>query len=148
MAKDNFLILVRSVSAPVMERFMLSTGICYHNAFLLNSCRDNCRVQILSSEGIFLRQLGEKGAGPGQLISPYWCTIDVEGNVIVPDFGMCSSLNLFNFLGNNRVNIFDFSGNLLLTFGQSLKSPAAVTIDADGNLFIGDFGNNQLVVWG
>lgn len=98
--------------------------------------RDNCRVQILSSEGIFLRQLGEKGAGPGQLISPYWCTIDVEGNVIVPDFG------------NNRVNIFDFSGNLLLTFGQSLKSPAAVTIDADGNLFIGDFGNNQLVVWG
>ncbi len=45
----------------------------------------NCRIQILSPEGMFLRTFGTQGDRPGEFIRPKGVAVDSEGHVYVAD---------------------------------------------------------------
>ena len=61
----------------------------------------NHRVQVLTSDLVFVRQIGSEGSGQGQFSLPYDITHDEEGNLYVTD------------VGNNRVQVFNTQGKFL-----------------------------------
>ncbi len=89
------------------------------------------RLSILDSEGKFLKYIGEKGRGEGQVVGPQYLAEDSQGNIYVTDFGNC------------RVVVFDPDGNGLLHFGSrtsdfaGLKSPTGIAIVND-RIFVAD----------
>ena len=56
--------------------------------------RDNNRVSVFTSEGMFLTSFGAEGSEPGQFNSPRGISMDKNGVVYVTD------------VGNNRIQIF------------------------------------------
>ena len=75
------------------------------------------------------------GAGPGTLNAPYGVHVDASG-VYVAD------------TGGNAVKKFNAAGALVLTIdgrvagARALSAPAAVAVDAGGNIWIADTGNS------
>ena len=63
-------------------------------------------LQVFSLSGKYIKTVGSRGSGQGQLNHPRGITIDDRGFVLVAD------------TGNQRVQIFDPSGKSLLTFGR------------------------------
>lgn len=55
------------------------------NLYVLD--RQNARVMVYDRSGRFLRQIGRKGEGPGELIVPLQLTMGGDGTVIVSDLG-------------------------------------------------------------
>ncbi len=125
----------------------------------------NHRLQKFSKEGKFLVAWGERGGMEGQLDMPWGITIDGQDNVYVADWG------------NNRVQKFTLDGEYLTTFGRAgtgrgealqphsikgvylwggqkpntyreLNRPSGVAVDKDGDVYIADWGNNRVQVYG
>ena len=86
---------------------------------------DGIRVQEFTIEGRYLRSLGSKGTGTGQLESPVGVAIDAHHHVCVADYS------------NNRVVEFDEEGGFVRQFGSpgagngQFKHPIAVALDQD-----------------
>ena len=89
------------------------------------------RISILNPDGNFIKYIGTKGRGQGQLVGPQYMAEDDFGNIYVSDFG------------NNRIVVFDSEGNGLLTFGKKsgdfpgLRSPTGIAI-VDGRVLVAD----------
>lgn len=89
------------------------------------------RLSLLNSEGKFIKYVGQKGRGEGQVVGPQYLAEDSYGNIYVTDFG------------NSRVVVFDPDGNGLLHFGAKtsdfagLKSPTGIAIVND-RIFVAD----------
>lgn len=49
---------------------------------------ENCRIQIFSGSGEFIKMWGSKGSGPGCLHRPTGIVVDLQGNIIICDRGM------------------------------------------------------------
>ncbi|MCR5218763.1 VWA domain-containing protein [Treponema sp.] len=64
------------------------------------------RLSLLSSEGDFIRYIGSRGTGLGQMVGPQYLAEDSHGNIYVTDGG------------NNRVDVFDSEGKGLFSFGD------------------------------
>jgi DNA-binding beta-propeller fold protein YncE len=83
------------------------------------------------------KTIGSAGFGPGQLLVPQGITVDDKtGNVYVSDGG------------NNRVNIYNQSGNFLSSFGSTGSGPGQFNEPLDlkfspvtGNLYVGEDNN-------
>ena len=58
----------------------------------------NNRIQILSSSGVFLTQVGSFGTGDGQFNQPTSVAVDAQGNMFVLD------------TGNHRIQKFSWAG--------------------------------------
>ena len=67
----------------------------------------NGRVQIFSSEGVFLKEFGELGDSSGHFAKPKGVAVDSDGHIYVCDAQL------------DMVQVFDETGLLLLTFGES-----------------------------
>jgi hypothetical protein len=74
----------------------------------------NSRVLVFDAKGNFVRKIGKKGAGPGELISPVGLAMTKDGYVAVTDLGR-PGVSLFKTDGS-------FVKNILL--GDSLGFPA------------------------
>ena len=61
----------------------------------------NCRLQVFTSDLVFVRQFGSIGSGNGQLAGPFDVTHDQDGNLYVSDYA------------NNRVQVFNMQGKFL-----------------------------------
>ncbi len=89
------------------------------------------RIAILSENGNFIKYIGSKGRGQGQVIGPQYLAEDEYENIYVTDFG------------NSRVVVFDAEGNGLLYFGgktsnfSGLKSPTGIVV-SHGRVFVAD----------
>lgn len=89
------------------------------------------RLSLLDPEGKFIKNIGSKGRGEGQLVGPQYLASDSFGNIYVTDFG------------NARVVVFDPQGNGLLHFGTKtsdfagLKSPTGIAV-VDDRIFVAD----------
>lgn len=89
------------------------------------------RLSLLDSKGHFIKYIGSKGRGDGQLLGPQYLAEDSFGNIYVTDFG------------NARVVVFDKDGNYLLSFGNKsadfggFVSPTGVAV-IDDRVFVAD----------
>lgn len=68
------------------------------------------RLALLSSEGKFIKYIGSKGIGLGQMVGPQYLAEDAYGNIYVSDGG------------NNRIDVFDSEGKALFYFGQKTSN--------------------------
>jgi uncharacterized protein (TIGR03663 family) len=81
---------------------------------------------------------GSQGKGNGQLQDPRGITVDEAGNVYVADSG------------NNRIQVFDSSGQFLTQWGNEgdgpgqFKEPWGVAVGAEGNVYVADTWNHRV----
>lgn len=111
---------------------------------LVSESAGDC-LALFDSKGKFIKRIGEKGRGVGQLVGPQYLAEDENGNIYVSDYG------------NRRVAVFDNEGTGLFTLGQvkyqkdtadgerkefnGLKGPTGIAILGEGSdtrLFVAD----------
>lgn len=98
----------------------------------------NCRVQVFTADGRFVRALGSPGDGPGHFSRPKGVAADRAGHVYVVDA----------VFGN--VQIFDDQGRLLLAFGEGGSAPGqfwlpnAIAINVRNEIYVADAYNHRL----
>jgi len=91
---------------------------------------DNLRVQIFDGEGGFVRSIGSKGKGPGQMINPLSVAVGAGGEIIVGDYQ------------RKDVQVFSKEGELLQIIGKGGDSDVdfdavdSLATDACGRLFV------------
>jgi tripartite motif-containing protein 71 len=95
----------------------------------------NSRLVEYGPKGVYMRQVGTEGSGPGQFewrAEIVGIAVSPAGNVYVSDYG------------NNRIEEFTSQGVYEAQFGNTGSStervtfPGAVTIDASGNVWVLD----------
>ncbi len=100
------------------------------------------------SNGTWINEWGGKyGGGDGEMRSPPGITLDQEGNVYVAD------------TGNNRIQVFSSNGTFITKLGEktrwgeyshgnlTMRSPAGITLDQEGNVYVADTGNSLISEW-
>ena len=93
----------------------------------------NKRVQLFSSDGIYLREYGQKGLDPKKLDCPVSVAFNKSGDVTVFDFG---GIFCFTECGQFIKNISN----------EHLIKPGDMTITCDGRMLVCDFGDNKVKV--
>ena len=94
----------------------------------------NNRVQVFTSDGGYLRQLGSKR---GELSLPTSICVDSDDLVYVGENG------------NNRVSVFTIEGEFLKSFGSSgsgpgqFKYPHGLAV-GNGVVYVSDYDNNRV----
>lgn len=109
------------------------------NGEMINALdRDDGTIAVFDFYGEFIKRIGSRGSGNGQLLDPDGLAVSADGEVWVAD------------TGNARIQKFDSEGRSVLTFGAfgtgdgQFKSPKRIAIDGSGNLLISDFANNRI----
>ncbi len=93
------------------------------NNIYISDIADNC-VKVYDPQGNFLRQIGSRGEGPGELLTPSEIAISPSGKFYVHEFL------------NHRISIFSRDGRFFSRF--ALKSSiTGLEFDREGNLFVG-----------
>jgi DNA-binding beta-propeller fold protein YncE len=85
----------------------------------------NSRVMVFDKSGKFLRNIGHKGTGDGELMCPHAVALDSKGRLFVAD------------RSNNRVVIFDPNGNFVAAWKQ-FGRPSGIFIDQHDMLYVSD----------
>jgi tripartite motif-containing protein 71 len=80
-------------------------------------------------------QAGVAGSAAGQLKAPKGIAATSSGNLWVAD------------TGNNRMEKFTPTGELLSNFPGELKEPSAVAMGLEGSIWVADSGNNRIKGW-
>lgn len=104
----------------------------------------NNRVQRLSATGQPVSAWGNPGGAKsavrGEFNYPQGIAVDAQGTIYVTDSG------------NNRVQVFSSSGQLVNVWGQRGEAPGqfyapdGIAVDSNGNLYIAEYGNNRVQV--
>src|SRR5262249_54285339 len=108
------------------------------NLYLADAC--NHRIQVFTTDGVFVRSWGQPGTGPGQLAYPY----DLA---FAP--GPTPVLYVVEY-GNHRVQKFNMKGESLGLWGGPgrepgrLSSPWALAIDSRGRVHVVDSENDRV----
>jgi peptidylamidoglycolate lyase len=94
----------------------------------------NSRVVEFAASGSYVTEWGTFGTGPGQFDTPHSIALDAKGRIYVAD------------RGNSRIQRFDTSGHFIDEWKSAdLGRPWAVTIAADGSVFVVDGGDQNPV---
>jgi peptidylamidoglycolate lyase len=127
----------RGVPGEDHAHFNMPTDVALASdgSFFVSDGYVNSRITKFSEDGEFITSWGSKGAAAGQFDVPHSITLDVQGRVHVAD------------RGNARIQIFDETGQFIEEWKDpSLGRPWAVRIDATGNIFVVD-GGDQNEFW-
>src|SRR5438132_11507469 len=94
-----------------------------------------------ASPTTFLKQIGATGAPNGDFNIPYGVAVDSNQNLYVVD------------TGNQRIQVFDATGNFKFTFGRSgsgngqFSLPRGIAVDSSQNIYVTDTSNNRIQVF-
>ena len=122
-------------------QFSYPNGITIKGDVLYVADSGNCRVQKLTSSGMFLHKFGQYGLGQGQFNWPRAVIIDSNNKLIVSD---CN---------NHRIQIFNENGGWLLTVdgkgsgNHRFQSPWGLALDPQGNIHVAACGSNTIKVF-
>jgi len=118
------------------QSMIIDHGLIY----ITDAC--NHRITVFTTEGKFVRNMGEAGSELGQFRFPYGLAEDSEGHLIVCEFG------------NNRVQMIDKdTGKGLKAWGTGGRQPGqfaypwGVAVDKHDRVVAVDAGNNRLQVF-
>lgn len=109
-------------------------------------------------------KFGSNGEGNGQFNAPTGVAVDVNGNIIVADWGnsriqvqTCCTLQLNVFLNQlicpslfKQFQVFDGSGSFLSyinTSADPLYGPQGLALTSDGHVVVADSGNHCFKVY-
>lgn len=127
----------RGVPGKDESHFNMPTDVAIapDGSFYVSDGYVNSRITKFSHEGEFITSWGTRGASPGEFDVPHSIALDSQGRIYVAD------------RGNARIQIFDEAGQFIAEWkGPSLGRPWAVRIDATGNIFVVD-GGDQKEFW-
>ncbi len=99
----------------------------------------NKRVQVFDTEGVFLREFGGAGRGPGQLDEPVGIAVNAAGEVYVAD------------TWNERVQVFTSAGEYLRQWsvaGWEIANPEVkpyLAVDSQSNVYLTDFTYKRIL---
>src|SRR6266850_2093795 len=92
---------------------------------------------------------GDGGAATSASLSyPYGVALDASGNLYIPDSGnqrirkITATTGIITTVAGNGINTFAGDGGAATS--ASLSSPTGVALDASGNLYIADYGNQRI----
>ena len=94
-----------------------------------------------ASPTAFLKQIGATGLPNGDFNIPFAIAVDSNQNLYVVD------------TGNQRIQVFDATGNFKFTFGRSgsgngqFSSPRGIAVDSSQNIYVTDTLNNRIQVF-
>jgi DNA-binding beta-propeller fold protein YncE len=116
--------------------FNLPTDIALTSAgeMFITDGYGNARVHKFAADGTYLFSWGEPGNAPGQFNLPHGVWIDRHGRVLVAD------------RENDRVQVFDQSGNLLKIWPTKLIGPAVFYVDRDEIVYIVEHNSGMVSV--
>jgi streptogramin lyase len=109
------------------------------NLYIADSC--NHRIQVFTTDGVFVRAFGTPGRGPGELAYPY--------DVAISTAGRTPYLYVVE-LENCRVQKFTLEGETLGVWGSpgrapgQLCSPWALAVDSRGSVHVVDSLNDRI----
>jgi len=108
----------------------------------LQSCIEAIRLEIPCLREVSYKFVfGGKGSGNGQLKYPTAITTNIEGNIIVAEYG------------NHRIQVFDPDGQYLRKFGTRGSGDGrfyyvhGLAADSEGHIIIADESNNRIQVF-
>ena len=130
--------VIERITGPLtgFDRPMDIIRLADGNLLMSESAGD--RLALLSSTGKFIKHIGSKGRGVGNMVGPQFLATDSLGRIYVTDYG------------NRRVDVFDAEGNGLYHFGgksgsfKGLKSPTGIAVYED-SVFVAD--ENQGIIY-
>ena len=102
---------------------------------------DNHRIQVLDSDGTFMKSFGRKGQNLGEFSGPHGIAINKDRNIFVAE------------LNNHRVQILSWEGRHLGSFGgegsldSQLSHPWGLSLDSTGNVIVADTGNKMIKIF-
>ena len=100
----------------------------YDNQVYVCDCYNHC-FQVFDLDLNFVRSIGSRGRGRGELDAPFDVKFDTAGNMYVPEFG------------NERVQLMDIRGQFMRVFCQErdgqLRAPTGLHI-ADKYVYVSD----------
>ncbi len=103
---------------------------------------DNGAVQVLNANmGTWMRSIGNRGGGAGQMQYPAGLTIDKKNNLFVVDYAL------------SRVSVFTNDGHPLMTLGSKGNGPGEfnvprdVALDREGKIYVCDSLNHRIQVF-
>ena len=107
------------------------TGLTVVNNEVIVCDSGNCRLQVFTSDLVFVRHFGTIGLGNSQFLDPWDVTHDEVGNVYVTNYR------------NDRVHIFNAQGRLLrsLVAPGHITKPVGITF-CRGVVYISQWKNN------
>ncbi len=126
--------------------------------------------QVFTPEGELVLKFGSNGEGNGQFNAPTGVAVDVNGNIIVADWGnsriqvqdtlQClSAAHSWEFLHLSKhcffslftcLQVFDGSGSFLSyinTSADPLYGPQGLALTSDGHVVVADSGNHCFKVY-
>lgn len=103
--------------------------------------RGTASVKVFNRQGSFLREIGSKGTGDGQLQKPGDIAVDDEGNIYVVDLAQRKIIS-FTSDGTLRYQLKD-SGNKEWKFNE----PFGICVLKKDVIYVSDRGNNQIQVF-
>jgi len=104
----------------------------------------NSRIQVLSPEGVLIREIGWPGTEPGALAEPWGVAVSPDGEIYVAD------------TWNHRIQVYGADGEYLRSWGTYgattdtaagalLYGPRDIVLDASGNVYVSDTGNKRVI---
>jgi tripartite motif-containing protein 2/3/tripartite motif-containing protein 71 len=96
---------------------------------------NNCRIQVFTAKGSYLRTFGTKGRCAGELDLPLGVAVDARGMVFISEYN------------NHRVSVFTTKGQYITSFGKEgerLRGPGCLAVDDYGVLAVCGDNNHRL----
>lgn len=122
-----------------LGEFLKPRGITTDNEFNVVVADSNRhQIQIFDPKGVWLRQFGSEGEGPGQMKCPIGVGVTIEGNIVVAE------------KDNSRLQVFTAFGQSLRILGSygsgyaEFNSPWGICVDKNGTIAVADQCNRRI----
>jgi hypothetical protein len=133
---------------PATNASLFAAGIAFDSSgdlFIADS-HDN-RIRYVNTDGIIASVPYYTASGCGGPFRPSGVAVDAWGDVFIADYDAIEEINsdeVFSAIAGGKPGLPGFSGDGGPATNASVAVPLGLALDAAGNLFIADTGNNRI----